>query len=55
MEWFSQNWVWVLIVVGMITIHMFGHGGHGGSNDEAKLARESPVERTPEQGPGHRH
>jgi hypothetical protein len=30
MEWFSQNWVWVLFFVGMIAMHMFGHGGHGG-------------------------
>jgi len=30
MEWFSQNWVWVLFAVGMIAMHMFGHGGHSG-------------------------
>ena len=30
MEWFSQNWVWVLFAVGMVAMHMFGHGGHGG-------------------------
>lgn len=30
MEWISQNWVWVLFAVGMIAMHMFGHGGHGG-------------------------
>ncbi len=30
MEWFSQNWVWLLFVVGMLVMHMFGHGGHGG-------------------------
>ncbi len=26
MEWFSQNWVWVLFVAGMIAMHLFGHG-----------------------------
>ena len=30
MEWFSQNWVWVLFFAGLIAMHMFGHGGHGG-------------------------
>ncbi len=30
MEWFSQNWVWMPFFVGMIAMHMFGHGGHGG-------------------------
>jgi hypothetical protein len=29
MAWFSQNWVWVLFFVGMIAMHLFGHGGHG--------------------------
>lgn len=24
MEWFSQNWVWVLFFIGMIAMHMFG-------------------------------
>ena len=30
MEWFSQNWVWVLFSVAFIAMHMFGHGCHGG-------------------------
>lgn len=30
MEWFSQNWVWVLFFAGMVAMHLFGHGGHGG-------------------------
>ncbi len=30
MEWFSQNWVWVLFFVAFMAMHMFGHGGHGG-------------------------
>ena len=29
MEWFSQNWIWILFGVAMIAMHMFGHGGHG--------------------------
>lgn len=30
MDWLSQNWVWVLIAVAFVAMHMFGHGGHGG-------------------------
>lgn len=30
MEWFSQNWVWVVFFVAFIAMHLFGHGGHGG-------------------------
>ena len=45
MEWISQNWVWVLFAVGMIAMHLFGHGGHGGHGgnhdrqNDAKPAR----------------
>ena len=57
MEWFSQNWVWVLFFVGVIAMHMFGHGGHGGhggGHKDPKPASKDSVERTSEQGPGHR-
>ena len=26
MEWLAQNWVWLLFAIGMIGMHMFGHG-----------------------------
>lgn len=47
MEWLSENWVFLLVVVGMVAMHLFGHGGHGGHgggrrDDEGK-------------GAGHRH
>lgn len=29
MEWFSENWFWVIIFILFIVLHMFGHGGHG--------------------------
>ena len=61
MEWFSQNWVWLLFFAGMVAMHLFGHGGHGGHgnhggghNDPEPTSKDS-VQRTPEQGPGHRH
>lgn len=30
MEWLSENWIFVLIAVAFVAIHLFGHGGHGG-------------------------
>ena len=61
MEWFSQNWVWLLFAAGMIAMHLFGHGGHGGhgGNDEdqnePKPASKDREQRTSKQGSGHRH
>jgi hypothetical protein len=62
MEWFSQNWVWVLFFAGMIAMHMFGHGGHGGhgggcggGHNDPKAASKDGVQHTSEQGPGHQH
>ena len=58
MEWFAQNWIWVLFFVGFIAMHMFGHGGHGGHgghHDDAKPAGKDREQRTPEQGSGHQH
>jgi hypothetical protein len=61
MAWFSQNWVWVLFFVGMIAMHLFGHGGHGrhggrrGGHDDPEPASKDGVQRTSDQGPGHQH
>ena len=29
MEWLNGNWLWVLLVGGMVGMHYFGHGRHG--------------------------
>ena len=62
MEWLSQNWVWLLFAVGMIAMHMFGHGGHGGhggasgaGDDDPRRLRTDNVQRGSEQGPGKHH
>ena len=62
MEWFSQNWVWVLFFVAFMAMHMFGHGGHGGhrgrgGDDEAdpKPAGKDGAQRGSEPGAEHRH
>ena len=61
MEWFSENWVWVLFAAGMIAMHMFGHGGHGGhggrsdgGHKDAGPAVKDDVQRTSKQS-GHQH
>lgn len=33
MDWLAQNWVWVVITVLFIGMHLFGHGGHGGHGE----------------------
>lgn len=60
MGWISQNWVWVLFAVGMIAMHLFGHGGHGGhghgdGHNDPKPASKDSVQRPSEQGSGHQH
>ncbi len=61
MEWFSQNWVWVLFAFGMVAMHLFGpgghggHGGHGGDQKAAGPANKDGEQRTSDQGAGHHH
>lgn len=30
MKWLSENWIFLLIGVAFVAMHLFGHGGHGG-------------------------
>jgi hypothetical protein len=61
MEWLSENWVWVLIGIAFIAMHMFGHGGHGehrghgGSGGGKKTSRDSADGRDEGAPPAHRH
>jgi hypothetical protein len=46
MEWITANWFWILVFIGFIAMHMFGHGGHGGhrghgGGDRKRSADES--------------
>ena len=36
MQWLAENWIFLLIVVGMVAMHAFGHGGHGDGEDKDK-------------------
>ena len=58
MEWLSQNWIWVLFFVGMMAMHLFGHGGHGGhgsSHNESTSANKDDLQPPLEKGSGHKH
>lgn len=58
MEWFSQNWVWVLFFFAMMAMHLFGHGGHGGhdghSNDAEPANKDGDLSE-PKPAPTHKH
>ncbi|KKM71747.1 hypothetical protein LCGC14_1427490 [marine sediment metagenome] len=36
MQWVIDNWIWIALGVGVIALHMFGHGGHGGHGKSRK-------------------
>ena len=52
MEWLSQNWVFLLIAIAFVAMHLFGHGSHGGHSHGGRTPQRRDAE-----GPsgGHRH
>ena len=67
-RWLSANWIWVIVIGGMLWMHLGmhrGHGGHGGASQGTSQPRQRPGEvghadhgRPPhedEQAGGHRH
>ena len=36
MDWLSENWVWVVVGVAFVAMHLFGHGGHSGHGGHGK-------------------
>lgn len=58
MDWLSQNWLWVLIGIAFVALHLFGHGGHGSHDGRRTSAAGSrlPDELRDDNVPtGHRH
>ncbi|NOZ53808.1 MAG: DUF2933 domain-containing protein [Gammaproteobacteria bacterium] len=64
MEWLAQNWLWVLIGVVFVGMHLFGHGGHGGggsghgghdSSDKLRTDDADPDNANPKKSSGHKH
>lgn len=43
MQWLSENWVFLLVAIAFVAMHLFGHGGHGGHG------------RRRDESDGHRH
>lgn len=39
MAWLAENWVWVLIGIAFVAMHLFGHGGHGGDGESSQCRR----------------
>ena len=54
MNWLSANWIWILIAVAILGMHMFGHGGHG-CHGRHENSRESSPKRPADDTAGHRH
>jgi hypothetical protein len=59
MDWVSANWVWILIAIAFVAMHMFGHGGHGrhaSHGEEDGRAGSGPSAKRRENSPAsHRH
>ena len=47
MEWLSQNWIFLLVAVAFVAMHLFSHGGHGGHLSPRRDEGDEPG--------GHRH
>lgn len=63
MDWLSPNWVWMLIAMAFVALHLFGPGGHGGGRRHgaaiqrqgAKDSRRRDEQRGENASIGHRH
>jgi hypothetical protein len=44
MEWIIENWLWILIGIAFLAMHLFGHGGHGshGNHGGTNESRRDP-------------
>lgn len=47
MDWLLENWVWVLIGIAFVALHLFGHGhgGHGGHRQHDGRRDDTPASR----------
>lgn len=46
LRWLSANWIWVVVVGGMLWMHR-GHGGHGGHGGHRAQGGTPPREEAP--------
>ncbi len=56
MQWLLDNWIWVLFGVGMVALHLFGHGRRGArgnsAGDASPTARTSAKQKPTDGNPG---
>ncbi len=59
MNWVYANWIWILIGVAFVAMHMFGHGGHGGHGGRGESdpsgGRRPSDKREEDRPAGHQH
>lgn len=57
MEWLSENWVFLLIAIAYIALHLplFGHGGHGHGGHGSRRDEQAGRDGHRVQSDGHRH
>lgn len=55
MGWLSQNWIWVLVFVAFIGMHLFVHVGHGGRHGEENQRPTDGEQPGKDRPQGHQH
>ncbi|BAU49780.1 hypothetical protein SVA_3232 [Sulfurifustis variabilis] len=57
MQWIVDNWVWIVVFIAFVALHLFGHGGHGGhgGDGEEEAPRRRRDDGEPGRSSGHRH
>lgn len=52
LRWLSANWIWVVVVGGMLWMHLGMHRGHGGHGSGSHVRKGAPQERRSSTGHG---
>jgi hypothetical protein len=56
MQWLQNNWFWLVLAVGFVAMHLFGHGGHRHGHRNRDWRNPNPEnDRTDESGTEHAH
>ena len=59
MAWLTTNWIWALIFVAFVAMHLFGHGGHGGHGGKGAKRSQGDIDNgdthRKREGGGHQH
>ena len=61
MDWILANWLWILLGIAFVAMHMFmhgghgGHGGHGSRDDSRGDGQGNPAGAKKAPSAGHQH